>query len=42
MDDVIRLILATALASMLMGLGERTTFDERGLRIAAAPAGAPA
>lgn len=36
MDDLLRLILVTALAAMLLGLAERTTLDERGLRIAAA------
>lgn len=36
-DDMVRLVVATMLAAMLMGLAERTTLDERGLRIAASP-----
>ncbi|WP_331004527.1 hypothetical protein [Sphingomonas sp.] len=37
MEDVMRLIVTAVLAAMLMGLAERTTLDERGLRIAAVP-----
>ena len=37
MEDVMRLVIVAAMAVMLLGFAERTTLDERGLRIAAAP-----
>jgi hypothetical protein len=35
-DDVVRVIIVAVLAAMLLSFAERTTLDERGLRIAAA------
>jgi hypothetical protein len=37
-DDLARVIVVAVLMAILLGLAERTTLDERGLRIAAAPA----
>ena len=41
MDDIVRVIVVAVLAAMMMSFAERTTLDERGLRIAAAPTIAP-
>ena len=38
MDDLARVIVVAVLMAILLGFAERTTLDERGLRIAAAPA----
>lgn len=35
MDDVVRVILAAALAVISMGLAERTQMDAQGIRVAA-------
>ena len=40
-DDIVRVIVVAVLAAMMMSFAERTTLDERGLRIATAPAIAP-
>ncbi|WP_281253249.1 hypothetical protein [Sphingomonas lenta] len=37
MEDLIRLIVVAVLAAVLLSFAERTTLDERGFRIAAAP-----
>jgi hypothetical protein len=40
-DEVLRVVMVAALATMLLGLAERTSVDAHGLRIAAVHAPPP-